>query len=169
MKRLLPLLLLLGGCTTTSYTETTQTTKPAGAPLVRLYDKPGAGQLLEFRTPREADGFEFTRVELTDTDGEVRVTLLPAALQCLLYRHDVKLSVLAAGQSWMVLTETIDAERARQIVEEWRVQAKLGAKVPLRRAERGLLDRAIAGLADATVVDALKEMIPHIEEVPDWR
>jgi hypothetical protein len=160
---------ILCGCTTITTTEQTETTRPAGAATSRHYDKPAAGDILEFRTAREPDGFEFFRSAPADEQGSATVTLLPAALQCLVYKHDVKLKVYSLAQDGDVHTETIDAERARRIVEEWLVQARLGAAVPLRKSEQALLRRAIEASADAPLVDALTEIEKHVETLPDWR
>lgn len=169
MRCLLVPAFLVCGCMTVTTVEPMETTRPTGPETRRVYDKPARDDVLEFRTARELDGFEFTRSALADSNGTAAVTLLPAALQCLVYGHDVTVSVYSVTQDSEVYAHKINPERARQVIEEWRVQAALGAKVPLRAAEKALMQRAIDTLADAPAVEALRAMSKSIEVVPDWR
>jgi hypothetical protein len=169
MRCLLVLALLMCGCTTITTVEPTDTTRPVGPTTRRVYDKPARDDFLEFQTARELDGFEFTRSVLADSSGSGTVTLLPAALQCLAYGHDVTLSVYSVTQDREVYTLKVDPDRARQIIEEWRVQAALGARVPLRAGEKALMQRVIDTLADAPTVESLRAIAKSVEIVPDWR
>lgn len=165
---LITLAALLTGCTTTVTTERTETVRPVGKPASRELDQPLAQQVLMFSTPKEPDGFFFERRILTDADGRARATLLPAALQCLVYGHAVLVSVWAPDQDREVSSESVTAERALDIVQEWQVQTRLGAMARLRGGEIELLDRAIESLADAVLVATLRDIRRRVELQPDW-
>ena len=170
--RTIPVILamaLLFACRTSSYTESTPTVRATGPTVARVIDKPLHGALVELRTAPETDGFYFHRNVLADEEGRVTVSLLPAALQCLVYGHEIVLTATVAGEELEVFRTAIDSERARRVIEESRVQARLGARPQLRRAEIALLDRATALLREAAVVEALEEITPSVEVLPDWK
>lgn len=168
MKALLPCLLLLAGCTTTSWTEETNITRTAGSPRERTYDRPLDSRWLTLTTAREPDGFLVERQVLTGEDGVARFNLLPVALQCLVYGHDVRLALWSADEEREVHAEVINEARAVAIVDEWRIQCRLGTRVPLRSSEVTLLDRALESLGNADVVAALREIKPKVDVRPDW-
>jgi hypothetical protein len=165
---LIILLALLAGCSTTVTTQRTDTVQAVGAPSSRELDQPLTQQVLLFSTAKEPDGFFFERRILTDTEGRARVTLLPAALQCLVYGHAVLVSVWAPDQDREVSSESVTPDRALEIVQEWHVQTRLGATARLRGGEIELLDRAIESVADAGVVAKLRDIAQRVELQPDW-
>lgn len=165
---LLCLLLLAAGCTTTSWTENTDVVRPTGPAVERTIDKPLAQELLEIRTGQEADGFRIERQMFTGDNGVARFSMLPPALQCLAYGHDVKLTVWSYSREAEIHAEVVTTQRALATVEEWRVQAKLGTRVPLRAAEAALLDRLVETHSNADLVGALQEIKPKVEVRADW-
>jgi len=160
--------ILLAGCTTTVHTERTDTVEVQAKPTTREVDQPLTQQVLVFSTPKEADGFFFERSILTDAEGRAHATLLPAALQCLVYGHAVMVSVYSTDQDQEVSRESVTPDRALEILQEWQVQTRLGATARLRGGEIALLDRAIESLADAEAVTKLRDIRTRVELQPDW-
>lgn len=168
MKWLLAPVLLLAGCTTTSWTETTDVTRATGPAATRQVNKPQAQRLVHMRTGQETDGFRFERAVYTGDNGVARASLLPVALQCLAYGHDVKLTVTDDADGRELHAEVMTAERALRVVEEWRVQCRLGTTTPLRASELALLDRLVETSGDAALVESLAEIRPKVDVRPDW-
>jgi hypothetical protein len=159
--------LLLAGCATRSWTETTDVTRAAGPTREAVVDKPLAEHMLLARTGQETDGFRVDRRLFTDDNGVARLPLLAAALQCLAYGHEVRLVILQPEGERELHAERINAQRARDIIEQWRVQARLGSSVPLRASEARLLDR-VAAAETPEVAAALAEIKPRLDIRPDW-
>lgn len=154
------LILLLTGCATSVWTETTETTRPVGQPREVIEDRPLANRYLELRTSEEADGFYCAETVNTDDRGRVNLDLLPAALQCLHYRHDVQIELRAFGDNEVVYQRTMTADAARDVVREWAVQAKLGAEIPMRQASMKLLEFVIEAAPEREfreLLDAIRE------------
>lgn len=169
MKLLLMASMVLAGCMQARYTDVTDNTRALSEPVTRTYDKRGEGELVEFRTPPEADGYAFVRDSMTDENGKVEVSLLPAALQCLAYGHEVRLAVWSYSKGREIHAEMINADRARAVLEQVFAQVTLGGKVPMRQAERALLQRARASIRDATMQGWLEAIEQAVENLPDWR
>lgn len=168
MKWLLVPALLMAGCTTNSWTETTNVTRATGPATTRNVAKPQAQRQVNLRTGQEADGYRMDRSQYTADNGVARINLLPVALQCLAYGHDVRLTVTDDADGRELHAEVVTAERALRIVEEWRVQCRLGTTTPLRAAELALLDRLVETSSDTGLVEALAEIRPKVDVRPDW-
>jgi len=162
------LLMLAAGCSTTTWTETTQVKRPVGPTTRATLDVPLAQRDMHMTTGREADGFLIDRRVFTDDNGVARLSLLPVALQCLAYKHDVRLTVRYTDEEREVHAEVVTAERAHAIIEEWRVQCRLGTSAPLRASEFKLLDKLVDTYSVAATVEALVEIRAKVDVRPDW-
>jgi hypothetical protein len=165
---LLLLLLLLTGCATRTWTETTETVRPAGTPTERTEDRVLADEYFELRTGAEGDGYEYVETLSTDDEGRMRLSLLPPALQAISYNQDVELTLFSFSEDAIVWTRTVTLAQAREAVREWSVQAKLGQQIRLRRKQADLLDRAIEATTEPELRDQLESIRLRIVLRPDW-
>ncbi|MCB9934222.1 MAG: hypothetical protein H6840_00890 [Planctomycetes bacterium] len=170
MKRTSSLLLclLLCGCASRSWTEATDDVRPTGAPREVIEDRPLAGEFFELRTDLEADGFHIAENVNTDDAGRVQIDLLPPALQCLHYGHDVKLELYSFEEEKVVYTRTLTAEESRGVIRECSVQAKLGAELRLRRRSADQLDKLIEANGDLELREQLEAIRNKVKLRLEW-
>lgn len=162
------MLVLASGCASHSWTEQTDEWRAVG-PAEAAVEIHAVSELwLKMTSGMEEDGFRITERLRSDEAGEVRINLLPAALQALAYGHDVVLEFRRFEDDQLVHSAIIDAAGARSAIAEWRVQARLGAKPRLRAAEERLLDKIEATSGDAELRAMLREIKPAIQRRMDW-
>lgn len=165
---LLILFAFLPGCATRVWTEQTDETRPLGPTEVVTFQRPLAEEYFDASTQLEEDGFQWTRTVRADVDGEIVINMLPAALQCLVYGHDVTVELYAIASGEVEYTFAVNTATAGSIVEEWSIQANLGAEVPLTRKESDLLRRLMRTTQRPEVLKQL-EAIKEKERVRfDW-
>lgn len=165
---LLILSAFLSGCATRVWSERTDETRPLGPTEVVTTQRPLADEYFEASTRLEQDGYQWSRTVRADDDGDIVINLLPVALQCLVYGHDVSLELYAIATGEVEYTFTVNAARAHSVIEEWSIQANLGAEVPLTRKESDLLIRLMRATPRPEVLKQL-EAIKEQETVRfDW-
>jgi hypothetical protein len=162
-------LLLLAGCSTSYWTERTNVTRELGPEHAVVRNQPLADAWYEMVTDSEADGFEIRERLSTDTDGRLRVSLLPVALQALAYQGDVVMRFYELGSRPEAYTSTLTVEQAREVIREWQVQVRLGSRAGMRRNAAELMDSLIATGTDADLVTALREIRGRRDVLPAWR
>lgn len=162
------LLVLASGCASHTWTEQTDTWRALGEPEQAVETHGVEDLWLRATTPLEEDGFQITERLRTGEAGEVRISLLPAALQALAYGHAVTLEFRRLEDDELVHSSVIDAEAARAVVAEWRVQVRLGAKPRLRATEERLMERIEAASGDAELRAMLREIKPAVQRRMDW-
>ena len=165
---LLMLLLILPGCATRVWTETTETFRATGPTTEQVEDRILTEEFFELRTATEVDGYNFSdTLHSTDT-GDLNINLLPPALQALTYDHEVTLELYSYTDDLVVWSRVVTQENALDIVREWSVQANLGAEVRLRNKQADLLDRAIERIVEPEVRDNLESIRLKVTIRPDW-
>lgn len=162
------LLLLLSGCAVRSWTERTEQTMPVDTIHETRIDKPLAGEFYEYETAAEPDGFQFKGMLQADAQGRIKVELLVPSVQCIGYGHPVTLNVWSYEEEKVVHTVVIDDEAARKHIEEWRINATLGAPVRLSPTQAQLIDRLIKNLADAPLVEKLRVIRDKAQVKEEW-
>lgn len=168
MKTSLLLCLLLCGCATRSWTEATDEYRATGPSNEVVEERAVAGEFYELRTDLETDGFHIAETVNTDDAGRVQIDLLPPALQCLHYGHDVKLELYSFEEEKVVYTRTLTAEESRGVIREYSVQAKLGAEVRLRKRAADLLDKLIESTDDRELREQLDVIRNKVKLRLEW-
>lgn len=167
-KTSLLLCLLLCGCATRSWTEATEKYRVTGLSNEVVEERAVAGEFFELRTDLEADGFHIAENVNTDDNGRVQIDLLPPALQCLHYGHDVKLELYSFEEEKVVYTRALTAEESRGAIRECSVQAKLGAEIRLRRRSADQLDKLIEANGDPELRDQLEAIRNKVKLRLEW-
>lgn len=162
------LILVLAGCSTRTWTETTETTRPVGPPTESVQTRPVADEFVQLRTDTEKDSFTVREDYTTDDDGKIEVELLTPALQCLRYGHDLTIQLWSYTQERVVYTRTMTTEDAAGVVKEWSVQARLGTEVPLRKKVAALLDLLIEETGDKILRDQLDAIRAKVTIRLEW-
>jgi hypothetical protein len=169
MKRTsLVLLLLLGGCASRSWTERTETTRPVGETSQRVEQRALTEEFYEARTGMESDGYQWVEDVNTDDEGEIEINLLPAALQCLYYGRDVTIELYSYTSNDIEYTRRVNADFAANVINEWSVQANLGAEVPLKRAQADLLDKLVNTTKSTDIKQQLQDIRRKVTIRFDW-
>lgn len=167
-KTSLLLCLLLCGCATRSWTEATEKYRVTGLSNEVVEERAVAGEFFELRTDLEADGFQIAENVNTDDNGRVEIDLLPPALQCLHYGHDVKLELYSFGEEKVVYSRLLTADESRNVIREWSVQARLGAEVRLRLKWADLLDKLIQSTSDRELREQLDAIRNKVKLRLEW-
>lgn len=168
MKISLLLCLLLCGCATRSWTEATDQYRTTGLSNEVVEDRAVAGEFYELRTPMETDGFHIVESVNTDDTGRMQIDLLPPALQCLHYGHDVNLELYSFEEEKVVYTRTLTTEESRGVIREQSVQAKLGAEIRLRKRAADLLDKLIQSTSDRELREQLDAIRNKVKLRLEW-
>lgn len=162
------LILLLAGCTTRTWTETTDTTRPVGPTTESVKTLPVADEFVQLRTDTEKDSFTIREDFTTDAGGKLEIELLSPALQCLMYGHDLTMQLWSYTQEKVIYSRDMTAAEAADVVKEWSVQAKLGTEVALRRRVAKLLDDLIEQTGDKTMRDQLDAIRANVRIRLEW-
>lgn len=162
------LLMMLSACATRTWTERTDETRAVGPTKQVVENRTLTDEYFDARTNLEADGYQWVDDVNTDSEGKIEIDLLPAALQCLAYDHDVKIELWSYSSNNVDYTRNINAEFAKTVIREWSVQANLGASVPLRRAEDDLLKKLISATASGEVKQHLRDIKKQVTIRFDW-
>ena len=149
------LILVLAGCSTRTWTETTETTRQVGTPTESVRTRAVADEFVQLRTDTEADSFTIREDFTTNADGKLEIELLTPALQCLRYGHDVTIDLWSYAEERVIYTRKMTSADAADVVKEWSVQARLGSEVPLRSRVAKLLDLLIEQTGDKLLRDQL--------------
>lgn len=165
---ILPLALLTAGCATRTWTERTDETRPVGETRVTVENRALTDEYYEARTGMESDGFQWLENVNTDDAGEIQFSLLPAAVQCLYYGHDVRVELWSFASNRVEHTYTVTPEVAARVINEWSVQANLGADVPVKRATADLIGKLIGTTASSTIKQQLRDIRRRVTIRFDW-
>jgi hypothetical protein len=165
---LLLLVVLLTGCASRTWTEQTDTTRASGPTRDVVEDRPKAGQFFEVRTDVEVDGFNHHDTYTADETGRIDIELLAPALQCLHYAHDVKLDLWSFTEEKIVYSRIVDATAAHEVIREYSIQARLGAKLLLRQAAADILDKLIDSTTDEALQEQLDAIRVKVQLRPSW-
>jgi hypothetical protein len=169
MKKIsLLLLILLTGCASRTWTETTDTTRPTGPTREVVEHRPQTGDYFELRTEVEVDGFTHRDTYSPDENGRIEIELLTPALQCLHYDHTVHIELWSLEEGKIVYTRNLDTAAAREVIREYSVQAKLGATIRMREAAANVLDKLIDTTPEQEVRDQLDQIRVKIQLRPSW-
>ena len=161
-------MLILGGCASRTWTESTETTRPVGATTEAIETRPLADEFMRLATNVEEDGFTVNEDVSTNSDGKVEIELLTPALQCLKYEHDISIELWSYNTEEVVYSHVVKTDEARNIVREWSVQARLGGEVRLRRNAADLLDRLIDATPEKELRDQLEEIRSKVSIRLQW-
>ncbi|MCA8915913.1 MAG: hypothetical protein KDB90_10920 [Planctomycetes bacterium] len=162
------LILLLAGCTTRTWTETTETTRPVGPTTESVKTMPVADEFVQLRTDTEKDSFTVREDFTTNADGKLEIELLTPALQCLMYGHDITMQLWSYTQEKVIYSRNLNEADAVDVVREWSVQARLGTEVPLRGRVAKILDELIEKTEDKAVRDQLDAIRTKVRIRLEW-
>ena len=161
-------LCLLSGCVTRTWTETTETTRPTGPTKEVVEDRPIGDEYFELKTNTEADGYSISENLNSDEQGRIVIDLVAPALQCLFYKHDVKLELGLYEKEEMIYTRMLTAAERETVLRETGVQAKLGQAIPLRREAADMLDKLIDSTGDKPLRDQLEQIRAKVKIKLAW-
>jgi hypothetical protein len=152
------LAVLLTACASQSWTQETDTTRPAGVAREHTLVTPADGEFFELRTRREHDGYEFRRRVQADREGRLTLSFLPAALQGLYYGAPLTIEVRDGAGGPVIYTRTLDEAACRDVVRQWHAQARLGARPALHHPQVDLLERLARQAQDRELTGQLTEI-----------
>jgi hypothetical protein len=164
----LALLALLSACASHTWTEQTDVWRSAEPGVESIRTVPVEDFWIQVAGTREDDGYQLVEMLRTGPGGDASFSLLPAALQALAYDGEVVLEFRSLDGDRLVHTSRVSVEGAQEILAQWRVQVRLGARPRLRPAEQRLIVRILEEAQDAEVLAALREIRPAVSTRMDW-